>query len=265
MNEIYSEEASLQPMRTANDDINRVKETVYKEIAALHVGHTLNNRPYDNVLFRKMIQNMWAIEDKYILEFWCWHGHYANLLLENWWRRVFWVDIDDKAIETANKNNKGWKFINLSDNGIGKITDMWVLFDEIYAMYVFETIKEKKIIQSICSDIYAVLVSGWKLQFMIGNIEEFYGKKCIEFEFPIDPRYLILKDGDPYIARLVTENWFFDVQDFYYSQETIVALLENAWFKDISIQKYRLYGDEYDGMIDEKEFAPSVIFTAKKW
>lgn len=240
-------------------------ETLYREIASLHVWHSLKNRPYDNILFSKMIANMWNLSEKFILEFGCWHGHYANFLLECWGQYVYGVDIDDEAIKTAQSNNtKWWHFIHLSKDWIEHISTLWVSFDEVYSMYVYETIKDKNVIAKIFSDIYLSLKEWGVFQFIIGNLEEFYWKKCIEFEFPVDPNIPTLQDGDPYVARLLAEDWFFDVQDFYYSHDTLVALLQHAWFQDVSIQKHSLCWDEYTGMIDEKDFSPSVIFVAKK-
>ncbi len=245
--------------------MTNISETIYKEIASLHVWHSLKNRQYDNILFHKIIQNIWDLKHKNILEFWCWHGHYANFLLENWSENIYWVDIDEEAIKTANLNNKKWwKFVHLSKKWIERVTDFWIQFDEVYSMYVYETIKDKEVIENIFSDIFQVLKEWWKFQFIIWNPEGFYWKKCIEFEFLVNPAFPILKDGDPYTARLMTENWFFDVQDFYYSQDTIIDMLEKVWFKTISIQSDKLKWDEYSWMKDEKDFIPSVIFVVQK-
>ncbi len=243
---------------------NSVSETLYRELSSLHIWHSLNNRPYDNLLFHSMIKNIWEPQNKLLLDFGCGHWYYANFLLQSW-IDTYGVDIDDKGIETANLNSPIWsRFSLLWQWGINNISELWLSFDAVYSMYVYETIKDKSTIAQIFSDIFSVMKDGWLFQFVIWNVEEFYWKKCIEFEFPKNSFIEKLTDGDPYIARLIWENWFFDVQDFYHSQEMLIQLLKNAEFKNISISRPTLNGDEYFGMKDEINVAPSIIFMAQK-
>ena len=241
-----------------------VSETLYRELSSLHIWHSLKNRPYDNLLFHSMIENIWETQNKVVLDFGCWHWYYANFLLQSW-IDTYGVDIDDKAIETAMLNCPIWsKFNLLWQWGIRNISQLWLLFDAVYSMYVYETIKDKSTIAKIFSDIFSVMKAGWLFQFVIWNVEEFYWKECIEFEFPKNPLVEKLNDGDPYIARLIGEKWYFDVQDFYHKQEILIQLLKDAGFQNIFISRPTLNGDEYLGMKDEINVAPSIIFMAQK-
>jgi SAM-dependent methyltransferase len=238
------------------------KVTNYANIASIHVNHSMKNRPYDNILFKHMVNSMWYIASKEILEYGCGHGHYANCLAQSWAKNIIGIDVDKEAINALpNSNYFVW------DNTWSILSSLLSnRFDVIYSMYVFETINDIWTIKNIFQNIYNALKSWGIFMFLIGNVGEFYGKGCVEFSFPINPLYPTLKNWDPYIARLLWDNTFFDVQDFYFSIETYKDILAQVWFKVDSIQvtKFKMKWDEYDGMIDEKDFAPSMVISVIK-
>ena len=241
--------------------------TNYADIASLHVNHSMKNRPYDNILFKHMVNSMWDIASKEILEYGCWHGHYANCLANSWAKNIVGIDIDKEAIKTASSNALSNSNYFVWDNTWSVLSTLLSnRFDVIYAMYVFETINDIWTIKNIFQNIYNALMSWGTFMFLIGNVDEFYGKECVEFSFPINPLYPKLKDWDPYTARLLWDSTFFDVQDFYFRVETYRDILVQVWFKVDSMQvtKYKMKWDEYDGMIDEKNFAPSMVVSVVK-
>lgn len=241
--------------------------TNYAAIATLHIEHAIKNRPYDNILFKKMINHMGDIQEKNIMEFGCGHGHYAIYLANCGAKHVHWVDIDRAAIENAKNQSSGNSTFEHIDTDRDTPLNIWTsLYDHAYSMYVYETIKDKSTNASIFNTIYDKLKTWWTFQCVIGNVKEFYGKQCAEFSFPVDPQYPVLSEWDPYTARLSIWNGTLDVQDFYHSIESITSLLAQAGFVSnrISVSYEKMQGNEYEGMIDETAEAPACIIRAVK-
>jgi 2-polyprenyl-3-methyl-5-hydroxy-6-metoxy-1,4-benzoquinol methylase len=67
-------------IRKNNYQTEAKQETNYASLATQHIEHAIRNRPYDNILFKKIIDRMGDISKQNILEYGCGHGHYANYL-----------------------------------------------------------------------------------------------------------------------------------------------------------------------------------------
>ena len=129
---------------------------------------------------------------------------------------------------------------------------------------MFEAIPDKQTIQNIFDGVYNQVRDGGSFQFLIGNVEEFYGKQSFCFAFS-DKLPRPTQDGDPYITLLGKEgDPLIEVHDFYRSFKTLTEMLEQAGFSDIKIEKKTFTGDEYEGMRDEKDVAATALFSCKK-
>ncbi len=251
------------------------QKNFYNDNAKKFLIHKTKFNQTDQIWEKFIDKIIWNHIWKKILDYWCgwWEiwVHHINI----WAEFVLWVDISKELLEIALKRtikNKNIEFMSIDDknytfnNIIGND-----FFDYIVSYYVFCTIEDSNIMESIINSFNKKLKIWWKVLLLMPNRDNFNWKCCYWFSFIKD---LKLKDWNLVTTYLRTNNTklplddkkessHLKITDIFWSKKKIRTFFEKHWFKtkihNIYINKW-----EYKWIVDEDKHSPMYVLEAIK-
>jgi SAM-dependent methyltransferase len=235
---------------------NQDNSTNYDKCAKDHAkiySFASNTRPYDEFIVNKYMfpsidTLQWDILT--ILSYGCGNTNFEQYLIQKFPHKIMeivGVDVSEISIKIAQNQNIAAKTTyhvitptadNLMEIMNGKVVDY------VSMIYVVDVIEKDEVIKASMNNIYQTMNQWWIIQIIMWSPEDFYGKECKDFTFPLKHQedwQLIstLTHGESYPVILWDSRTdeYIQVTDFYRTTKTIEGYLKESWFGKIVIEK----------------------------
>lgn len=202
-----------------------------------HLTHLFDN--YDDTLefkflFVPLIEKLKEEGVNTILDYGCGSGKLTNELSKLNGAEVYGIDISKDAITIAKSRDKKSKYILIPEER--HLLDKKI-FDIIICSFLFVTINEYKHFLSLINEMKSILKTNGKLYIFEFNLEAL----GLDFYYFKTEKKKNLNMGDRFKVTMRTyQNTFFEFQDFYWDEQTIVNALINSGFRIDCIKRDRI-------------------------
>ena len=224
-------------------------------------------------LIEALESNLWWLENKTWLDYWCWNWFVTDLIYKKW-AHIIWVDNSFDQIEKAKwKEQDKMKFIHINGNDISFIDDNSLDF----CFFRFSTCEmNDETLDIVFKNVHSKLKKWWVLVIGDQNREKCvwhetmdvcyspYKSDLLEWELTTT---MLKKHGVKFIwneENLVENMDFMPITDYFRTKFYMKTFLEKNWFINIDFKEIKLDNESTLVCFDEKEIAIYKITTARK-
>lgn len=205
------------------------------------------------ISFNELLNIIGNIDNKILLDFWCWTWRTTRYLKSLWAKRIFWVDHDKDMIAEAKTYEENWIEFNLIED---KIPFEKEYFDWILSAHVFPEINSFDKMRETCIEIAKVIKKNGFFIIISTNPEAFWWDfKNYSYDKP-----KFYKSWELVNCNVKASKPFI-IKDVYWKEEDYINALKYAWFEIENIKYPKALEWEW---LDEFKIAPDIIIKAIK-